>query len=91
MPYVHNIKGTSDRDPKGYSSWLEFWEDKKGKTKSLCSNLHCANKLEVGAHVQKDGATDKHWYITPLCKPCNNKKESFYVSDDDLVRVTEDD
>ena len=26
---------------------------------------------EVGAHVQKDSATDKSWYIVPLCKEHN--------------------
>jgi hypothetical protein len=26
---------------------------------------------EVGAHVKKDSATDKSWYIVPLCKEHN--------------------
>jgi hypothetical protein len=29
---------------------------------------------EVGAHVQKDSATDKSWYIVPLCKAHNARK-----------------
>ena len=24
--------------------------------------------------MQKDSATDKNWYIVPLCSACNNKK-----------------
>jgi len=91
MPYVHNINGTKDRKPYGYSSWLEFWKKKSGKTKSLCAAKDCTNAVAVGAHVQKDGSNDRHWYITPLCYSCNAKSESFFVSEDNLVRVTEDD
>lgn len=91
---VHNIKGTSDRKPYGYSSWIRFWLDKKTcGTTTLCP---CCNKnsWEVGGHVQKHGSnTRNYWYIIPLCKKCNNPYNTvpFDVSENQLVRVTEDD
>ena len=91
MSSVHNIKGTKDRKPYGYDSWLDFWKAKSGQTASLCQNTKCTKKCEVGAHVQKDGANEKHWYITPLCKGCNSLTTPFTVPDSSLVRVTDND
>lgn len=88
---VHNIKGTSDRKPKGYNSWKDFWIDKTGRSWKSCCAI-CNNNAEVGAHVQKDGNnTENYWYIIPLCKACNAKKDSFLIWDQDLQRLTDTD
>lgn len=91
---VHNIKGTSDRKPNGeFDSWLDFWEKKKNEVSIYCSRKSCDNISEVGGHVQEHGKnTRNYWYIVPLCKKCNNINNtgSFEVSDDQLVRITED-
>ena len=91
MTKVKNLNGTSDNDPtkKGYSSWKEFWEEKKGKKFSSCSCSGCLKSASVGAHVQKDSLADRKWYIVPLCISCNvsKKDEVFEVRDNDLVAV----
>ena len=73
--------------PPGYDSWLDFWEKKKGKKVYLCKAYNCRNDVKVGGHDYKVGVGGKE-YILPLCSPCNNKDESFYASEDDLVPVT---
>ena len=91
MTKVKNLNGTSDNDPqtKGYLSWREFWEEKTGRNFSSCSCSECTSSANVGAHVQKDGADDKKWYIVPLCDSCNVSKKNvvFKVRDNDLVAV----
>lgn len=94
--YVHNIKGTSDREPKnGCKTWLEFWIKKQGRKPSYCCCETCMeDKNLVGAHVQETGEdTRDYWYILPLCRKHNihHFTDSFKVYDEmDLVRVTED-
>ena len=39
----------------------------------------CSNSDLVGAHVQKANSSDKSWYITPLCKACNQRTDEFDV------------
>ena len=47
---VRNKKGTADRKPPaGYSSWLDFWERKRGKKAKDCEVLSCSAKAELGA------------------------------------------
>ena len=87
---VKNVNGSSRfSSPAGYDSWLEYWEDKSGKTASRCSTTDCKlsgrNNL-VGAHVQKAYSSDKSWYIVPLCKSCNTRTDVFEV-DAQLVPV----
>lgn len=91
---VHNIKGTSDRNPKGYGSWIDFWlkKNKCGIT-TLCA---CCNEStwEVGGHVQEHGnETRDFWYIVPLCKKCNNvnNNKTFNVDKNQLVKVNDND
>jgi len=92
---VKNKKNTSGKiPPSGYDSWLDFWEQKKGKKATECERLGCneTNDL-VGAHVIKSGKGSKE-YILPLCKgaDCNhtsNDKE-FQAWDSDLIPVAED-
>ena len=80
---VKNVNGSSRfSSPAGYDSWLDYWEVKSGNTASRCSATDC--KLSgrsnlVGAHVQKAYSSDKSWYITPLCKACNQRTDEFDV------------
>ena len=87
---VKNKKGTSDNSaPAGYSSWLDFWEKKKGQKATQCEVLGCNGSADLGGHVYKVGETAKE-YIVPMCYSCNNKPdgEIFQVWDNDLVPVT---
>lgn len=65
---VNNINGTNDSSCR-CASWLEHWVNYSGRPlPSICPELNCIQNPETGAHVQKDSATDKNWYIIPLCK-----------------------
>lgn len=73
---VNNINGTSGLICT-CGSWLDHWKNFSGQSlPSYCPESRCTNKPEVGAHVQKDSAYDKKWYIIPLCKDCNAKTNS---------------
>ena len=77
---VKNVNGSGRfNPPTGYSSWLEYWEDQTGKTASVCGAYGCSNKDLVGAHVQKADNSDNKWYVTPLCRSCNNRTDEFEV------------
>ena len=80
---VKNINGTSTITCK-CGSWLDHWKNFSGQLlSSFCSEVTCMQRAEVGAHVQKDSATDKSWYIVPLCKVHNAKTgDSIYIIDD---------
>lgn len=80
MTKVKNVL-ESDRfsAPKGYSSWLEYWEKQTKSSKLICGVSGCSNRDLVGAHVQKFERTDKSYYIAPICKVCNNRTDEFYV------------
>lgn len=79
---VININGTSDNICK-CGSWLNHWLNYSNQPlPSYCPEKSCYNKPEVGAHIQKDSAYDKSWYIIPLCKVCNAKtREALEISD----------
>lgn len=86
---VKNKKGTSDKTPpKGYKSWIDFWEKKKGSKSTNCEVMLCSGKAEVGGHVIKSGEGAKE-YILPICISCNNKSEDeiFKAWENDLVSV----
>ena len=86
---VRNKKGTSDKvPPSGYSSWLAFWEKKRGKKATKCEVMSCKGSADLGGHVIKAGEGGKE-YILPMCTSCNNKSESenFKAWDTDLVPV----
>ena len=84
---VKNLNGTTDNSPPSqYSSWKEWWEKQKNREFLLCSCTDCFNLAEVGAHVKKVNGGNE-WYIAPLCKECNAKTDSFYVSKDDLAKI----
>ena len=85
---VKNIEGTSDNyPPSQYTSWLEFWKDKKNNSSPKCSCIRCPNKAVVGGHVLKENNSDKNWYIVPLCSVHNNtyRKEPFFINQDDMI------
>ncbi len=86
---VKNKKNTSDKEPPaGYTSWVEFWEKKKGIKAVNCEVKSCSGKAEVGGHVIKVGEGPKE-YILPMCYTCNNKPddEVFKAWESDLVSV----
>ncbi len=85
MIKVKNANGTSRYNaPAGYSSWLEYWEEKSGKTARKCSAIGCnvyGRTNLVGAHVKKVYGLDNHSYIVPLCRSCNNRTDEFFVDE----------
>lgn len=77
---VKNVNGSGRfTPPYGYSSWLEYWEVQTGRTASVCGAYGCSNEDLVGAHVQKSDSSDNKWYVTPLCRSCNNRTDEFEV------------
>lgn len=83
---VNNINGTS-QNKCNCGSWLAHWERFTGESiPAYCPELGCMQKPEVGAHVQKDGSTDRNWYIIPLCNTHNKQVGgSLIVSDISLA------
>lgn len=82
MYKVKNLKGTSDRVPNGYNSWLHYWESATGQVASKCNRLGCGvtgRSNLVGAHVKKVDSLDNNWYIVPLCQADNMSSDVFYV------------
>ena len=69
---VRNLNG-STQAPSNTGSWLAYWEKFSGQTAYGCFVSGCNNKRSVGAHVQKDIASDRNWYIIPLCDECSRK------------------
>lgn len=89
MVAVRNMRNTSDAKlPTGYSSWKEYWEEKKGRRFTLCSCCSCSNWAEEGSHVEKVDWTGMK-YIVPLCYKCNNPSNTgiFCVRDADLLQI----
>jgi hypothetical protein len=88
--FVKNVNGSSRWPaPSGYTSWLDYWEKKSGKSVSICGAENCSKRNLVGAHVQKVYGTDKKYYITPLCSSCNQRTDEFDVVWD-LIPVPSD-
>jgi hypothetical protein len=80
MTKVKNVSGSSRfTPPSGYSSWLDYWEKQTGGKRFICGATDCSKKDLVGAHVQKIDSSDKKWYITPLCKTCNQRTDELNV------------
>lgn len=86
--YVRNVKGSSRYpSPRGYSSWLEYWEEKSASKVTFCSRSGCSNSKLVGAHVQKAYSSDNKWYIIPLCESCNLGSDELFEVNGTLVPV----
>jgi len=86
---VKNKNGTADKNPPaGYTSWLDFWEKKKGKKATTCEALSCDRNADVGGHIIKSGEGGKE-YILPICYSHNNKpdNEEYQAWENDLVPV----
>lgn len=83
---VININGTRENTCK-CGSWLDHWKNySRQSLPSYCPEAECREKPEVGAHVQKNGSTDKSWYIVPLCKTHNGETgKSLEVGSVELV------
>lgn len=78
---VKNINGTSD-NTCSCGSWLDHWKKFSRQSLTYCPVKDCLGKIEVGAHVQKDSATDSSWYIIPLCEKHNGETgKSLSVND----------
>lgn len=82
MTFVKNVIGPSRFSvPRGYTSWLDYWEKHTGMKGLMCGVEGCISFYDlVGAHVQKVNSTDKRYYITPLCSNCNNRIGVFTVT-----------
>ena len=50
-----------------------------GSAEVYYTKIVLGNSDLVGAHVQKANSSDKSWYITPLCKACNQRTDEFDV------------
>ena len=78
---VKNVNGSSRFPaPCGCYSWLNYWEMVTKVKKNVCGAVDCCNIDLVGAHVQKANSTDKQYYITLLCRSCNQRTDVFDVS-----------
>jgi len=71
---VKKKTGTSSiRPPAGYPTWLNVWEERKGKNATTCEIRGCYGKADLAVHViTADG--DKE-YILPMCYSCNDRLE----------------
>ena len=67
---------------------MDWWEDKQDELSQNCSNIDCSGAAEVGVHV-KYVYGNNMWFITPLCKKCNNLSSDlgFFVSSNDLEPI----
>jgi hypothetical protein len=82
---VKNVTGSSDDvPPKGYDSWIDYWEKRTYTKAVICHRDGCLETNELnGAHVTiLDESPDKI-YIVPLCNTHNNSNvvESFEVKE----------
>ena len=72
---VKNLRQGGSPVPKGYDSWIEYWEKSTGLKSKFCHSTECPGVLlrraSDGAHVQLADSKDKSWYIVPLCHACN--------------------
>ncbi len=81
---VCNAVETSNYKPLGGGDWIDYWEQQTGKHRDsvVCKNPGCNHADVVGAHVVSIDNATPSVYIAPLCRDCNNKKESlepFYI------------
>lgn len=86
MTFVKNVSGSSrwSVPSTGEKSWLKYWENQTGMIADHCGCCRSKTNL-VGAHVKKVFG-DGRVFITPLCKTCNQRTDTFWV-DTPLVPV----
>ena len=90
--FVRNLNGTADNPARApYDSWIGFWKANSGKNiPQYCPKCNKLLTDAVGAHVQKASwYYDRHWYIVPICRGCNQANTSFEVDASLLVPVNE--
>lgn len=69
----NNLNGTADNQCK-CDSWIEHYKNFSDGQPIICSVVKCDGFATYGGHVQKANAKDNHWYIVPLCRHCNTRK-----------------
>ena len=88
MVLVKNKKNTSnDNPPEGFSSWIDYWNYKKGVKATWCRRCNHDKKYDLnGGHVIDK---NENTYITPLCSECNSytNTDYFSVNENDLVKI----
>jgi hypothetical protein len=68
---VKNLNGSETVDAS--ASRLAAWERLSGQNAFMCFATGCIKRPSSGGRVQKDSATDKSWYLIPLCDECSRK------------------
>ena len=68
---VKNLNGSETGDAS--TSGLAAWERLSGQNAFMCFATGCIKRPSSGGRVQKDSATDKSWYLIPLCDECSRK------------------
>jgi hypothetical protein len=81
---VQNAIDTSQLTPRGFSSWLKYWEYYRWQIPAgIYSCPACGKSTQksdfVGAHVEIVGFPGKQMYIVPLCNSCNHRPDMFTV------------
>jgi hypothetical protein len=80
---VRNVINSSDHRCGRCSDWLEHWERAKQCKATVCAA--CGAPATDGGHVVKRFGPDRSWWITPLCRSCNQRRDDFTVYEADLV------
>ncbi|KEA52245.1 hypothetical protein DT73_15225 [Mangrovibacter sp. MFB070] len=80
---------TQSTPPKGFRSWLTFWEAQRGKHAAECEAFGCDREVTEAGRVIKVGKEDGV-YILPLCDRCSSQANTriFKAWDKDLVMLT---
>jgi len=78
---VKNINGRR-QNSCNCGSWLDHWVRVCGwPLPQHCAATTCMAKPQLGAHVQRDSATDISWYIVPLCVKHSIRAASLEILD----------
>lgn len=97
--YVCHMDNSSQYLPHeyGFSSWIDYWADKRGVDKPIVYTCPCCGKnsdrIEGGHVITKN---TKQLFVTPVCPECNKKAENdesfrntpFLVKRNELVPFT---
>ena len=73
--HAWNIDGSSVNKPE-VGSWIKFWEDSTGRSRSQCAYSDCPKQAEHGGHVWITGGHSSMQreicWIVPICAECNS-------------------
>jgi hypothetical protein len=82
---VKNINGRRQNSCK-CGTWLDHWVKICGQPlPQHCAATTCMGAAQLGAHVQKDCASDSGWYILPLCVKHSMRAALLEISDTTLL------